>query len=96
MAQRMYQSPPLRMYTPVKPWSWHTVETHSARYTSSPVFEPPQPPQIFLPHNPFISPEEPPSDEPEGNQPEADAPPPEGDPPAETGRYTFMIYNISN
>jgi hypothetical protein len=60
------------------------------------MYEPPQPPPIFLPHNPFIPPEGPPSDKPEGDQPEANAPPPEEDPPAETGRYTYMIYNISN
>lgn len=94
----MYHQAPMPMYAAAKPWQWHTVETRSAVYSITPVFEAPQPPQLTLPPNPFAlptpppeePPKAPPSDQPEA-QPEAqpapseEAPPSEETPPPEGG-----------
>ena len=82
----MYEQPQVRMYQHPKTWQWHRVETHTAHYATAPVFEPPVPPPVFLPPNPFAPPAESPKDEKEEIQPEADALPPEGEPETSTGK----------
>ena len=91
----MYEKPHVRMYERPKAWAWQPVANHTAHYASAPVFEAPQPPEVFLPYNPFVPPPEPPNDEPEGGQPEANAPPPEADQSAEPGKYIFVTCDIS-
>ena len=100
MAQRMYHHAPMPMYGQPKTWTWHTVETHTARYSSVPVFHPPTPPVLTPPPNPYLPPEpppeetppeEPPKDDNGGDQPEAEAPPPEEAVPEESGEYSFVV-----
>ena len=91
----MYEKPQTRMYETPKAWAWQPVATNTARYASVPVFEPPQPPAIFLPPNPFEPLPEPPNNESEGVQTEADAPLPEEDQSAGPGKYIFVTCDIS-
>ena len=91
----MYHQAPLPMYDQPKTWTWHTIETHTARYTSVPVFTPPTPPVLTAPRNPYFPPEpppeEPPKDDSGGGQPEAEAPAPEKPAAEEPGEYIFVV-----
>ena len=90
----MYHQAPMPMYGQAKPWAWHTIETHTARYSHVPVFVPPTPPVLAPPPNPFAPPEPPPEETPPeeppkydsgDGQPEAEAHPPEESAPEEPG-----------
>ena len=63
------------MYAQPPPWGWHTI-SHPPTYSAQPLFEPPKPPVLEVPKDPFLPPEEeeePPQDEAPEDQPEPEA-----------------------
>ena len=82
------------MYAQPQPFAWHAV-SHPATYSTTPLFEPPQPPTLEVPKDPFTpqEPEEEPQEEKQEVKPEAEAPTSEEAPPTEPGKIIHLLVN---
>ncbi len=70
------------LYANPPPFVWHKIDTHTTQYSALPLFVPPTPPILVVPHNPFLPRPPDPSQDPPPQEPEthaAEDAPPEGD-----------------
>lgn len=81
------------LYANPAPYVWQKIDTHTKQYSALPLFVPPQPPILVVPHNPFLPRPPDPSQEPPPQEPE----PPAADdtPPEEVGNESLRPVKLS-